>query len=185
MGFALLALAAAHSDSRAQGTPPSAPPAGVIAIASRTLTFVPTRDDISVGVAILSVYCGDPARVRIDGRAPEAAWTTIELARVERDRFALPTLQVVHPPDVLVCLSIKVWFAEVGNQHDALLYEDLDDRYALVSFATRTDGPDWERARPRFTQNRAPTLAAFDDALSRPLPIRLNQRPLSELPSPR
>ncbi|MCW8140884.1 MAG: hypothetical protein KIT58_18430, partial [Planctomycetota bacterium] len=55
-----------------------------------------------------------------------------------------------------------------------------DDRYARVAFATRAEGPGWEEARPRFSQNRVATLEAFEAALSRPIPIALNDRPLSD-----
>jgi hypothetical protein len=59
---------------------------------------------------------------------------------------------------------------------------DVRDRYALVSFCTRTEGPDWERARPRFSQNRVATLRELEEVLDRPFEIALNERPLPARP---
>ena len=72
--------------------------------------------------------------------------------------------------------------ARVGSTELNLMHFDyLDDRYALVSFCDRAEGPDWEGARPRFHQNRVANLMQFREALSKPFQIRLNQRPLSYL----
>lgn len=163
------------------------PAAEVIAIESRMLTFVPSRDDMSVGKAVVAVHCSRPAEVLLDGEPVAEPWRTIELARVERNRFALPPLRIEVPAghQGVVCLSLKVWFAEVDNQLDGLYYERLDDRYALVAFSTRTDGPEWERARPRFAQNRVATLAELRERLAKPFPIALNRRPLPDPDEPR
>lgn len=182
---ALLACLAASASSAAAQEPAHAD--GVIAIESRTLTFAPSRDDLTVGTVWFNVYCSRPAEVRINGVAPADAWHHIVLTEVAKNRFTLPAVTIELPRGHagLVCLSVKAWFVEVGNEYDALFYEDPDDRYALVSFATRVEGPDWERARPRFSQNRVGTLRELNDALDRPFPIALNQRPLDDVPRPR
>ena len=72
----------------------------------------------------------------------------------------MPPLTIEFPKDRvgLICMSVKVWFNEVDNKFDSLFYRNGDDRYALVSFSTHTNGPDWQRAKPRFSQNRVATL---------------------------
>jgi hypothetical protein len=151
----------------------------IVAIESRTLVFEPTRDDLTVGTVWFNIYASQPSQVTIDGVASAEQWHHLELREVAKNRFALPALRI-ESRATLLCLSIKVWFKEVGNQHDGLFYERLDDRYALVAFATRADGPEWERARPRFAQNRVATLDEFLAALERPFALRLNRRPLAE-----
>lgn len=181
----LLALLAARAPSALAQEP--APAGGVIAIESRTLTFAPSRDDLTVGTVWFNVYCSRPAEVRINGVTPTDAWHHLALTEVAKNRFALPDVTIELSPGHagLVCLSVKAWFDEVGNEYDALFYVNPDDRYALVSFATRVDGPDWEQARPRFSQNRVATLRELEDALARPFSILLNQRPLTDVPRPR
>lgn len=185
-GLVLVACEPApRADTGAIEAAPVASRATTLALAPRTLELVPSRADFSVATAVLSVFASRPDEVRIDGGAPLEPWTLIELERVGRDRFALPAVRVDLAPghEGLVALSLKVWFAEVDNRHDALYYARGDDRYALVAFATRAEGPGWEEARPRFSQNRVATLEAFEAALSRPIPIALNDRPLSDVPA--
>lgn len=158
----------------------AAPAQEVAAIDSRVLTFVPSRDDLTVGKAVVSIHAERPEEVRLDGKPLPAAWHLIELERVGPNRFALPPLRLEAPAGELVCLSLKVWFAEVDNRWDGLFYDRLDDRYALVAWSTRTDGPGWERAKARFAQNRVDTLDQLQERLSRPFPIALNRRPLSD-----
>lgn len=165
-------------------TPALADDSGIIAIESRTLTFVPSRDDLTVGTVWFNVYSSRPTEVKIDGAAPANEWHHLELAQVGKNQFALPALTIEHA-DGLLCLSVKAWFNEVGNQYDSWFYVKPDDRYALVAFSTHVDGPDWERARPRFSQNRVATLREFMDVLARPFTIALNQRPLADVPRDR
>lgn len=162
-------------------------PATIVAIESRTLTFVPSRDDLTVGTVWFNVYTSRPSEVTINGETPGSEWHHLELTEVARNRFQLPEVAIVTPAghDGLLCLSVKAWFKEVGNQYDSLFYVRPDDRYALVAFSTRTDGPDWEQARPRFSQNRVATLRELHDALARPFAIALNDRPLSDVPRER
>jgi hypothetical protein len=149
----------------------------------RTLEFRPSRDDFTVASAVFSIHCSNPGEVRINGATPDSSWRYIDLVRVGKNRFELPPLEIEIPREHtgLVCMSVKVWFHEVPNEYDSLFYEETDDRYALVSYCTSAEGPDWEQARPRFQQNRVESLEAFRETLSKPFEIRLNQRPLSFL----
>jgi hypothetical protein len=116
--------------------------------------------------------------VRLDGAPLPEAWHLLDLRKVDTNTFELPAVRL-EADRGLVAVSLKVWFEQVGNEQDAMFYARGDDRYALVAWASRTDGPEWERARPRFAQNRVATPAELDAALSRPLPIALNDRPLA------
>jgi hypothetical protein len=160
-----------------------------------------------VGRAVLSVYCSNPQEVRVNGVAldpawrearltqagrivvdrssgavPDAgvAWTDIYLEQVATNRFSLPPLKIessAEEPGGQLCMSVKTWFNEVTNQYDSMYYENLDDRYALVAWCRNTP----EASSPveaRFGQNRAATVEEFKAALSKPLVIRLNRRPL-------
>lgn len=160
----------------------AAPAQEVIAIDSRVLTFAPSRDDMTVGKAVVSIHAPRPEEVRLGGKPLPEAWHVIELERVGPNRFALPPLRLEVPAgyEGLLCLSVKVWFAEVDNRADSLFYEKTDDRYALVAWSNRADGPAWERAKARFAQNRVATLDELKERLARPFPIALNRRPLSD-----
>jgi hypothetical protein len=149
----------------------------------QTLIFRPTRDDFTVASGVFTIFCPRPEQVLVNGARPDSPWKSIDLAPVARNRFELAPLRIelAGEPRPLLCLSVKVWFQEVTNQYDSLFYANLDDRYALVSFATSVEGPDWAQARPRFKQNRVETLEQFRAALEKPLEIRLNQRPLADL----
>ena len=155
----------------------------VIRFERRTLEFRPSRDDFTVASAVFSIFCSKPGEVRIDSARPDSSWRDVDLARVDENRFELPPLEIEIPGEHtgLVCMSVKVWFHQVPNEYDSLYYEKTDDRYALVSYCTSAEGPDWEQARPRFHQNRVESLEAFRETLSKPFVIRLNQRPLSFL----
>ena len=157
--------------------------AETIAFDRQTLVFNPSRDDFTVASAVFGIHCSRPEEVRVNGARPDSSWLYLDLVEVGKNRFELAPLEIVIPgkPSGLLCMSVKVWFHQVPNEYDSLYYQETDDRYALVSFATRTEGPDWKAARARFGQNRVETLVEFRDALSRPFEIRLNQRPLADL----
>lgn len=162
---------------------PAADAADAIRFERRTLEFRPSRDDFTVASAVFSIYCSSPDEVRIDGARPDSSWRSIDLVRVGENRFELPPLEIELPAENpgLLCMSVKVWFHQVPNEYDSLFYEKTDDRYALASYCTSAEGPDWAQARPRFQQNRVESLEEFREALSKPFEIRLNQRPLSFL----
>jgi hypothetical protein len=192
-------------------TPGDNPPAEkaateAIEFARQTLVFKPTRDDITVGRVVVSVYCAKPDEVRVNGVKPDptwnnihltqtgeivvderhrtppaggVAWVYIALTQVSTNQFELPPLKVEFPSNTnsgLLCMSIKAWFNEVSNQYDSLFYEKTDDRYALVSYCTSS--PDASEARARFKQNRVATAGEFKQAFSKPFVLKLNQRPL-------
>jgi len=181
----------------------------VIEFSRQTLTFKPTRDDFTVGSVIVNFYCSNPEAVRVNGVKPDptwrdvrltpagivvdrssrvvfdagAAWMQIFLTQVASNQFELPPLKIESSGDEdrgYLCMSIKAWFNEVGNEGDGLFYQNVDDRYALVSYSTFASSDLPPAVRHRFSQNRVATLAEFKSAISRPFAIRLNQRPLGE-----
>tara|TARA_R110002072_G_scaffold217365_2_gene374989 strand:+ start:10482 stop:11069 length:588 start_codon:yes stop_codon:yes gene_type:complete len=155
----------------------------VLEIDGRTLTFQPTREDFSIESAVFTVHCSQEHEVKLNGAKPGSAWNYIKLERVADNRFALAPTKIALAGDArgIVCLSIKVWFREVGNQYDSLFYRNPDDRYGLVSWCNNPQAADWQQAKHRFAQNRVETLAEFQDALNRPFVIELNERPLSDV----
>lgn len=212
--LALVAAGCAHKSAQPAseaGTPDQKFLTEVIEFPRQTLILKPTRDDITVGRVVFSVYCPSPEDVRVNGVqldpawrdihltqtgivvdrrssvVPDAgaAWMLIHLKRTARNQFEFAPLKIEFSNkehSSLLCMSVKAWFNEVTNQYDAMYYQNLDDRYALVSYCTRPpDNPSEAGAvRARFSQNRVATVNEFKQVLSRPFVIRLNQEPLRE-----
>jgi hypothetical protein len=181
----------------------------VIDLPRRTLSFKPTREDVTVGHVVFSILWSTPDEVRLNGIRLDSAWTEIRLTRagdiiVERgsgarphggmarilmsldrvatNRFELPTVKLeasTTRPRGQLCLSLKAWFNEISTQYDALYYEKGEDRYALVAWCMNPALLSPSVAA-RFTQNRVATAAEFSDTLAKPFVIRLNDRPLRE-----
>ena len=181
----------------------------VIDLPRRTLSFKPTRDDMTVGRVVFSILWSTPDEVRLNGVRLDPAWTDVRLTRardivVERgsrarpnggmarisisldqlatNQFELPALKLessTSPRGGQLCLSLKAWFNEVSTQYDALYYENGVDRYALIAWCMNPHLLS-PTVAARFTQNRVATAAEFSDTLATPFVIRLNQRPLRE-----
>ena len=179
----------------------------MVEVPRHTLVFKPTRDNITVGSVVLSIYCSNPEEVRVNGvtldpawrevrltqagkivvdrsssAVPDArvAWADIYLEQVATNQFSLPPLKIessANEPGGQLCMSVKASFNEVTNQYDSMYYENPDDRYALVAWCKSPPEP-LSPVGARFTQNRVATAEEFRATLSKPLVIRLNQRPL-------
>jgi hypothetical protein len=184
----------------------------IIELPRQTMIFKPTRQDMTVGRVVLSVYCSKAADVRVNGVKADPAWNEIHLTpageivvdkrnriapadgsawlyiyptRLATNQFELPALRIemsTNEPQSLLCLSVKVWFNEISNQYDSMYYQNLDDRYALVSFCTRAPEP--SEVRSRFKQNRVATVDEFKQALGKPFVLKLNQRALRKERAP-
>jgi hypothetical protein len=151
-----------------------------IDLARQVLIFAPTRDDITVGCAILHVSHPGGADVQFNGR-PMPEMYRVYLKQVAKNQFELPPLKIEFPAGELVCLSVKVWFNEVTNANDSPFYQPdhLDDRYSLLSYCTRDpDSTVGDAHRVRL--NRAATIEEFKQRLARPFTLHLTQRPLLE-----
>ncbi|HAV61659.1 MAG TPA: hypothetical protein DCY13_04750 [Verrucomicrobiales bacterium] len=167
------------------GSPESERGPGVIEIPGRELTFVPSRDDITVARVTFSVASSSPDSVKVNGARLDPAWLYLELTPVARNRFKLEPLRIEHPVKAagtnLLCISVKAWFQEVTTQYDSMYYENLDDRYALISWCTHPpESAGVSGFGSRFKQNRVETVEEFKEVLTKPIPIRLNKRPLRE-----
>lgn len=163
-------------------TGPVAAETRVIRLGARILEFAPTRDDMTVGVAVLNLFAS--SELRVNGKEAEAQWQSIELEEASKNRFRLPELKIefVEGDDDYLCMSLKVWFKEVVNEFDSLYYKDLEDRYALLSYCTgHADGEQDRIVNVRFSQNRVETLEKFQQGLARPFAIELEQH---RIPSP-
>ena len=154
----------------------------VVELSRQTLNFAPTRDDLTVGCAVVTVGSSHP--VRVNGVEVDR-WESIYLKQVGKNQFELPALRIEFAPappggpDAIGCLSVKVWFNEVTNYSDSLLYERGDDRYALLSWCTSPPESFRDTSyKARFRQNRVKTLGEFREKLAQPLPLRMKQTPL-------
>jgi hypothetical protein len=206
--LALAAIACAQSalQQSSDAAPEQKDSPSVIEFSRQTLDFKPTRDDMTVGRVVISVFCAKPGEVRVNGVKPDpawrdihltsggeivvdersrtapadgAAWIYISLRQLSTNQFEMPPLKLEFPTNDnngLFCISIKVWFNEVSNQYDSLFYQKTDDRYALASYCTSS--PDSSAARSRFKQNRVATVREFTELFSKPFVIRLKQTPL-------
>lgn len=195
---------------------PRLPPKGensqdeLIELPLKRLIVKTTRDDITIGKVILSVYCSSPKALLFNGAHPDPTWAEIHftasgeitvdrrgnvspdgvwfyvsLRQIATNEFELPALKMEFRDGEkgLFCISLKAWFNELSNQYDGLFYKNLDDRYALISYCTKA--PDDSPARSRFKQNRLATVDEFKAAFSKPLVIKMNERPLREEWRPR
>jgi hypothetical protein len=151
----------------------------VIELGRQTLNFTPTRDDLTVGCAVLPVVSSHP--VRVNG-VEAKQWNYLYLKQVGRNQFELPALRIEFAPDgpeTIGCLSVKVYFNEVTNQADSDLYEHRDDRYALLSWYTNPPELMKETSyKARFGENRVQALSEFRERLAKPFPIQMKQTPL-------
>lgn len=158
----------------------------IVELPRQTLTFKPTRDDITVGCVILSLHQSNLGKatplgaIRINGVQPKTP--VLHLKRVEKNQFELPTLKIEFSSNELggpLYLTVKVWFNELTNQYDSPFYEHVPDRYALLSYCTKEDD-DPSKVNARLGANRVALLKDFRERLSEPFVIKLNQRPLRE-----
>lgn len=185
--LALIATGCAHQSSRPvseAGSSSQKHLTEVMEFPRRTLIFKPTRDDITVGCVTFGLFQTDLGKainleaIRVNGLKPERP--TIYLKEVGKNKFELPALQIEFSTRELggpLYLNLKAWFNELSNQGDSFYYENLKDRYALLSYCTKEDD-DPSKVNARLGANRAPTLKQFKERLARPFVIKLNQLPL-------
>ena len=187
--FAVLALIAAGCAHKPVRTTPEANLSGVkqvIEFRRQTLALKPTRDDITVGCVIFSMYQSDMGKalpldaIRVNGRQPKIE--TLYLKQVGKNRFEFPAMKIEFSTNELgspLYVALKAWFNELTNQEDSPYYDEkyLEDRYALLSYCT-DENDDPSKVNARLGANRRKTLKEFQKALGRPFVIRLNQRPL-------
>jgi hypothetical protein len=153
-------------------------PSHAIELPRQTLTFHPTRDDLSVGCVLLSMVGTQPARV--NGVENGSRYAYLCLRQVAKNQFELPAMKIEYSldgPEPIFCMSVKVWFNEVTNQHDSDLYVNRDDRYSLVSWCTSPPELSSDTSyKARFGENRVQTFDEFKARLAEPFVLRMNQR---------
>ncbi len=166
------------SDARA---PASKTLVRTIKIPKRILVFQPTRDDFTVRSVVFSVsQLANVPRdgVWINGVAPTRV--QIHLRQVGTNRFGLPTLKIQYSREAMggpLYLALKIWFNDISNQGDPFFYQNLPDRYALLTYCTdETEDP--SKVNVRWGANRAATVREFNARLAKPLTIRLKQAPM-------
>lgn len=187
--LALIVAGCAHQSSgqvSASDTKASQHFAEAVVLPRQTLTFKPTRNDISVGCVILSLFQADMSKalnldaIRVNGVRPRSE--RLYLKQVGTNQFELPALRIEFSSKEIggpLYLSLKVWFNELTNLEDSPYYasEHVADRYALLSYCTN-ENDDPSKVNARLGANRARTLKEFKERLAAPLVIRLNERPL-------
>lgn len=184
-GIAVLASSGGCYDSRQTPSPGTVTrvSTSIIKFPTKTLRFETSRDDINVGRVTFSVFSSSPETLLVDGYKPKPHQIATKppqtyiykfASRVSHDLFELPPTTIEFDEGDHVCMSVKASFDHVTNQYDSLYYQNIDDRYALVSYCTtnRSEG------NARFSQNRVRTLEEFTAVMSRRFFIRLNQRSL-------
>ena len=186
--LALFTASCANQSSRQSDAADNKHFAESVTLRRQTLTFKPSRDDITVGCAVLSLYQADMGKalnldgVRVNGVKPKSF--RLYLKQVSKNQFELPALKIEFATNQIggpLYLGLKVWFNELTNQEDSPYYasEHVPDRYALLSYCTNEDD-DPSKVNARLGANRARTLKEFRERLAEPFVIRLNQRPLRE-----
>ena len=158
----------------------------VIELPRQSLVFKPTRDDITVGSVIFSLYhsnLGEPLNlkaIRVNGSQPKTA--RLYLKQIGKNQFELPALKIEFSSKELggpLYMSLKVWFNELTDQYDSFVYGHLPDRYAIVSYCTKEDD-DPSKVNSRLGANRVASLKEFRERIAKPFVIELNQRPLRD-----
>jgi hypothetical protein len=153
----------------------------VIELPERTLVFEPTREDFTVGMAVFSVMQLPSYHlegIRINGVVPKGSY--LYLKQVGKNRFELPALEIEYSKEAVggpLYLGLKVWFDGISNQGDPFYYQNLPDRYALLTYCTN-EAEDPATVNARWGANRATTLRDFKEKLANPLAIKLKQVPL-------
>jgi hypothetical protein len=152
-----------------------------IKLPKRTLVFQPSRDDFTVRSVIFTVsQLANVPRdgVWINGVAPKRM--QIHLRQVGTNRFQLPALKIQYSREAMggpLYLALKVWFNDISNQGDPFFYQNLPDRYALLTYCTdETEDP--AKVNVRWGANRAATVREFNERLAKPLTIRLKEGPM-------
>ena len=185
--LALFATGCAHQSSRQASHTSTAAPKHLteaIELPRQTLVFKPTRDDITVGCVVFSLYHSnmgeaiDLEAIRVNGVKPEVP--VLYLKHVGKNQFELPALKIEFSTEELggpLYMTVKAWFNEVSNIYDSTYYENVPDRYAVLSYCTNED-EDPSKVNARMGANRVATTKEFKEALARPFVIRLNQRPI-------
>ena len=134
-----------------------------IEIPRQTLVFEPTRDDITVGCVIFSLYHSnlgeaiDLEAIRVNGVKPEVS--VLYLKQAGRNQFELPALKIEFSSEELggpLYMTVKAWFNEVTNISDSRYYQNAPDRYALLSYCTNED-EDPSKVNARMGANRVAT----------------------------
>jgi hypothetical protein len=145
------------------------------------VTLQPSRDDLTVGAAILLLYTSHPQNISIETAQPmHGDINFIYLKQIGKNQFELPAITLDLPqndPKAFLCLSLKLYFNEITNMYDSDIYEKRDDRYSMISYVQGTPEP-VPVGRFSFTQNKVPSLADFESFLSKPIPVRLKSIPL-------
>jgi hypothetical protein len=182
-------IATGRADQSSRQAPEASTPARkdlteVIELPRQTLIFKPTRDDVTVGCLIFSLYQADMGKainldaIRVNGVKPEIP--VIYLKQVGKNQFELPVLKIEFSSQELggpLYMSLKAWFNELTNQGDSFYYENVLDRYALLSYCSKEDD-DPSKVNARMGANRVATVKEFRERLARPFVIKLNRLPL-------
>ena len=77
------------------------------------------------------------------------------------------------------CIGMKVIFEGFPNRCDEVLYQEIKDRYSILSFCTVDKIPENTPANARFSNRRLATWSDFSSAFVRPIQLHLtsNDRP--------
>lgn len=140
----------------------------------RVLEFAPSRDDFTIDTVLFTIYA-QGGKATLNGHKFTRS-RELDLLRAGKNRFKLPALTIGYTGEAAY-LSLKVTFKQIPPASDYAYYEVPTDRYALLSYATAWDEPD-EFARARFDYHRVETLQQFEQALSKPIVVKLNDEPL-------
>jgi hypothetical protein len=185
--LALFATGCVHQSSRQASDAGTAAPKHLteaIEIPRQTLVFEPTRDDITIGCVIFSLWHSNSREainleaIRVNGVKPEVS--VLYLKQAGKNQFELPALKIEFSTEELggpLYVTVKAWFNEVTNITDSRYYENAPDRYALLSYCTNED-EDPSNVHARMGANRVATTKEFNERLARPFVIRLNHFPL-------
>lgn len=77
--------------------------------------------------------------IRVNGATPKSA--VLYLKQLGKNQFELPAAKIEYSSEALggpLYLSVKAWFNELTNQEDSPCYENVPDRYALLSYCTKS-----------------------------------------------
>jgi hypothetical protein len=161
------------------------------ALESQTFEFRPSRPDISLDAAQVSVWCfrrEGRSFTKCDGftingvaQSEQSSYSFLD--RTGPNRFRLSALKVEYAParEAYACVTIHPLIDGIPNKVNALYYAEERDRYTMLSYCTVDAIPAWGWDNARVTWNRVPELGDFVQRLSHGLPVRLTQR---ELPTP-
>lgn len=174
-----------------------------VTVSDRTLRVSTSRPDITIKELWFNFHCAREATsaekanhgrthhrcdgFTVSGEPAEETFTDLSPQQTEPGKFVMDTTRVAFSTACSghLCMPLKAWFnVQRSGQHERqpVLRERAGSVCTGVGLHQQRviQSYEWVNTAARFGQNRVATLELFEERLSRPFVIQLNDRPLPE-----